>query len=186
MYTFTSIAALCGLLEQAYRDGPGETGRTKFVDVLKARFEFGDRAARLYAGTVLGSNSDSSAGVVGTNAERLRGTWRATDASTLANLGYGGNALSSRMEEWNFADDLTYTYSLERQTSLMSPYGSIVRPSSTSEGGLWVPEDRVGSQIEILLLRDGTEGRKVMVDWLASDDDRPMECRIDFSSFSRV
>ena len=142
MYTFTSIAALCRLLEQAYHAGPGEAGRTKFVDALKKTFEFGDRAAHLYAGTVLGSNSDNSAGIVWTNAERLIGAWRATDASSLADIGYGGNTLSSRMEEWNFADDLTYTYRLERQISLMSPYGSIVRPSSTSEGGLWVPPDR--------------------------------------------
>ena len=51
MYTFKSVAALCGLLEQAYHAGPGETGRAKFVDVLKTTFEFGDRAADLYAGT---------------------------------------------------------------------------------------------------------------------------------------
>jgi hypothetical protein len=50
MYTFTSVAALCGLLEQAYHAGPGETGRTTFVDALKTTFEFGDRAAHLYAG----------------------------------------------------------------------------------------------------------------------------------------
>ena len=45
MYTFTNVAALCGLLEQAYQAGPGETGRTKFVDVLKTSYEFGDRGA---------------------------------------------------------------------------------------------------------------------------------------------
>ena len=185
MYTFTSIAALCRLLEQAYHAGPGETGRKAFVDMLKKTFEFGDDAAQLYAGTVLGSNSDNSAGIVQTNAERLIGTWRATDASSLADLGYGGNALSSRMEEWNFADDLTYTYRLERQTSLMSPYGSIVRPSSTSEGGLWVPPDRTGPQIDILLLPDGTDGRKAEVDWLGSDDNRPMQCRINGTRFLR-
>jgi hypothetical protein len=185
MYTFTSVAALCGLLERAYQAGPGETGRATFVDALKTTYEFGDHAAHLYAETVLGSNLDNSAGIVRTNAERLIGTWRATGASSLADLGYGGNALSSRIEEWNFADDLTYTYRLERQTSLMSPYGSIVRPSSTSEGGLWVPPDRTGLQIEILLLRHGTDGRKVEVDWLGSDDDRPMQCRIDGTRFQR-
>jgi hypothetical protein len=185
MYTFTSVAALCGLLEQAYQAGPGETGRTKFVDVLKTRFEFGDRAAQLYAETVLGSNADHSAGIVRTNAERLIGTWRATDASSLADLGYGGNALSSRIEEWNFADDLTYTYRLEKQISFMSPYGSMVRPSSTSEGGLWVPPDRIGPQIDILLLPDGTDGRKAGVDWLGSDDSRPMQCRINGTRFLR-
>ena len=185
MYTFTSIAALRRLLEQAYHAGPGETGRTAFVDMLKEKFEFGDDAAQLYAGTVLGSNSDNSAGIVQTNAERLIGMWRATGASSLADLGYGGNALSSRVEEWNFADDLTYTYRLERQTSLMSPYGSIVRPSSTSEGGLWVPPDRTGLQIDILLLPDGTDGRKAEVDWLGSDDNRPMQCRINGTRFLR-
>lgn len=185
MYTFTSVAALCGLLEQAYHAGPGETGRTKFVDALKTTYEFGDRAAHLYAGTVLGSNSDNSASIVRTNAERLIGTWRATGASSLADLGYGGNALSSREEEWNFADDLTYTYRLEKQISLMSPYGSMVRPSSTSEGGLWVPPDRTGPQINILLLCHGTDGRKAVVDWLGSDDDRPKQCLIDFTRFLR-
>ena len=185
MYKFRSVADLCGLLEQAYHAGPGETGRTKFVDALKTTYEFGDRAAHLYAGTVLGSNSDNSASIVRTNAERLIGTWRATGASSLADLGYGGNALSSRMEEWNFADDLTYTYRLEKQISLMSPYGSIVRPSSTSEGGLWVPPDRTGPQIDILLLRDGTDGRKAVVDWLGSDDDRPMQCQINGTRFLR-
>ena len=185
MYTFTSVAALCGLLEQAYHAGPGETGRTKFVDTLKTTFEFGDSAARLYAETALGSNSDNSADIVRTNAERLIGTWRATGASSLADLGYGGNALSSRIEEWSFADDLTYTYRLEKQISLMSPYGSIVRPSSTSEGGLWVPPDRTGPQIDILLLRDGVVGREAVIDWLGSDDDRPMECRIDGTRFQR-
>ena len=185
MYTFTSIAALCRLLEQAYHAGPGETGRTKFVDTLKTRYEFGDGAAHLYAETVLGSNSDNCAGIVRTNAERLIGTWRATGASSLADIGYGGNALSSRVEEWNFADDLTYTYRLEKQISLMSPYGSMVRPSSTSEGGLWVPPDRTGLQIEILLLNHGTDGRKVEVDWLGSDDVRPMQCLIDFTRFLR-
>jgi hypothetical protein len=185
MYTFTSVAALCGLLEQVYHAGPGETGRTKFVDALKTTYEFGDRAAHLYAGTVLGSNSDNSASIVRTNAERLIGTWRATGASSLADLGYGGNALSSREEEWNFADDLTYTYRLEKQISFMSPYGSMVRPSSTSEGGLWVPPDRTGPQINILLLCHGTDGRKAMVDWLGSDDDRPMQCQINGTRFLR-
>jgi hypothetical protein len=185
MYTFTNVAALCGVLEQAYQAGPGETGRTKFVATLKTSYEFGDRAALLYAGTVLGSNSDNSADIVRTNAERLIGTWRATGASTLADLGYGGNALSSTVEEWNFADDLTYTYRLERQMSFMSPYGSIVRPSSTSEGGLWVPPDRTGPQIEILLLRDGTDDRQAVIDWLGSDDNRPMQCQINGTRFVR-
>ena len=185
MYTFKSVAALCGLLEQAYQAGPGETGRTKFVDTLKTTFEFGDRAAQLYAETALGSNSDNSADIVRTNAERLLGTWRATSGSTLADLGYGGNALSSRIEEWNFVTDMTYTYKLEKQTSIMSHYGSIVRPYSTSESGMWVPPNRTGPQINILLLRHGTDGREVMVDWLGSDDDRPMECRIDFTRFQR-
>lgn len=185
MYTFTSVAALCGLLEQAYHAGPGETGRTKFVDALKTTYEFGDRAAHLYAETVLGSNSENSASIVRTNAERLIGTWRATGASTLADIGYGGNALSSREEEWNFADDLTYTYRLEKQISLMSPYGSMVRPSSTSEGGLWVPPDRTGRQINILLLAHGTDGRKAMVNWLGSDDDVPMQCQINGTRFQR-
>ena len=185
MYKFRSVADLCGLLEQAYHAGPGETGRTKFVDVLKTTLEFGDGAAHLYAETALGSNSDNSASIVRTNAERLIGMWRATGASSLADLGYGGNALSSRVEEWNFADDLTYTYRLERQTSLMSPYGSMVRPSSTSAGGLWVPPDRTGPQIDILLLRDGTDGRTVVIDWLGSDDDRPMQCQINGTRFLR-
>ena len=185
MYKFRNVADLYGLLEQAYHAGPGETGRTKFVDVLKTTLEFGDDAAHLYAGTALGSNSDKSASIVRTNAERLIGTWRATGGSPLANLGYGGNALSSRVEEWNFAHDLTYTYRLERQTSLMSPYGSIVRPSSTSEGGLWVPPDRTGPQIDILLLSHGTDGRKAVVDWLGSDDDRPMGCQINGTRFLR-
>jgi hypothetical protein len=185
MYTFTNVAALCGLLERAYQAGPGETGRTTLVAALKTTYEFGDRAAHLYAETVLGSNSDNSAGIVRTNAERLIGTWRATGTSSLADLGYGGNALSSREEEWNFADDMTYTYRLKRQTSLMSPYGSMVRPSSTSEGGLWVPPDRTGLQIDILLLRDGTDGRTAEVDWLGSDDDRPMQCQINGTRFLR-
>ena len=185
MYTFKSVAALCGLLETAHQAGPGETGRMTFVATLKTTFEFEDRAAHLYAETALGSNSDNSAGIVQTNAERLLGRWRATGGSTLADLGYGGNALSSRMEEWNFADDLTYTYRLEKQISLMSPYGSIVRPSSTSEGGMWIPPDRTGLQIDILLLRDGTDGRTVEIDWLGSDDDRPMKCRIDGTTFLR-
>src|SRR4051794_5691541 len=102
MYTFTNVAALCALLEQACAAGPGEIGRTKFVDALKRTYEFEDRAAHLYAETVLGSNADNSASAVRTNAERLIGTWRATGGSSLADLGYGGNALSSRVEEWNF------------------------------------------------------------------------------------
>ena len=185
MYTFTNVAALCGFLEQASQAGPGETGRTKFVEALKTTYEFGDRAAHLYAETVLGSNSDNSAGIVRTNAERLIGTWRATGASSLADIGYGGNALSSREEEWNFADDMTYTYRLEKQISTMSPYGSMVRPSSTSEGGLWVPPDRTGPQINILLLAHGTDGRKAMVNWLGSDDDLPMQCQINGTRFQR-
>jgi hypothetical protein len=185
MYTFKSVAALCGLLEQAYHAGPGETGRTKFVDVLKTTFEFGDGAAHLFAGTALGSNSDNSASIVRTNAERLIGTWRASGGSSVADLGYGGNALSSTIEEWNFADDMTYAYQLEKQISLMSPYGSMVRPSSTSESGMWVPPDRTDPQINVLLLRDGTDGRELFVDWLGFDDDRPMECRIDFTRFLR-
>ena len=68
MYTFKSVAALCGLLEQAYHAGPGETGRAKFVDVLKTTFGFGDCAAHLYTGTALGSNSDNSDSIVRTNA----------------------------------------------------------------------------------------------------------------------
>ena len=107
--------------------------------MLKTTFEFGDRAAHLYAETMLGSDSDNSASIVRTNAERLIGTWRATGGSSLADLGYGGNALSSTIEEWNFTDDMTYSYRLEKQTSIMSPYGSMVRPSSTSESGMWAP-----------------------------------------------
>ena len=185
MYTFRNVADLCGLLEQAYQAGPGETRLTKFVDILKTTLEFGDGAAQLYAETVLGSNSDNSASIVRRNAERLIGTWRATGGTPLADLGYGGNAISSRIEEWNFADDMTYTYRLERQTSLMSPYGSMVRPYSKSEGGFWAPPDRTGPQIEILLLPDGADGRTVEVDWRGSDDDRPMKCRIDGTTFQR-
>jgi len=185
MYTFTNVDALCERLELAYQAGAGETGRTQFVEMLKTRYEFGDRAAVLYAGTVLGSNSEKSAAIVRTNAERLIGRWRVMRGSTLANVGYGGNAVSSTIEEWNFAEDLTYTYRSERQTSIMSPYGSIVRPSTTSEGGLWVPPDRTGQQIEILLLRDGTSDRRAWIDWLGSDDNRPMECKIDFTRFAR-
>ena len=44
---------------------------------------------------------------------------------------------------------------------------------------------RTGPQINILLLRDGTDGREAMVDWLGSDDDRPMQCLIDFTRFLR-
>ena len=50
MYKFTSVADLCGLLEQAYHAGPGETGRAKFVDVLKTTFEFGDARRTLVRG----------------------------------------------------------------------------------------------------------------------------------------
>ena len=185
MYTFKSVAALCGLLERAHQAGPGETGRTQFVDALKTTYEFEDGAAHLYAETVLGSNSDNSAGIVRTNAERLIGTWRATGASSLADIGYGGNALSSKVEEWTFFDDLTYRYSLERQTSFMSPYGSVVRPSSTSESGLWAPPDRIGARIDILLLPDGLEDRSVMVDWLGSTEASPTECSLDFTKFRR-
>jgi hypothetical protein len=78
-----------------------------------------------------------------------------------------------------------YTYRLEKQTSLMSPYGSIVRPFSTGEGGMWVPPDRTDPRIDILLLRHGTDGREVAIDWLGSDDDRPMECQIDGTRFLR-
>src|SRR5256714_10426770 len=113
MYTFTSVAALCGLLERAYHAGPDETGRTTFVDALKTTYEFGDRAAHLYAGTVLGSDSDNSASIVRTNAERLIGTWRATGASSLADIGYGGHALSPKVGEWKFPDRPAYTYPLE-------------------------------------------------------------------------
>jgi len=67
----------------------------------------------------------------------------------------------------------------------MSPYGSMVCPSSTSEGGLWVPPDRTGPQINILLLCQGTGGWKAMVDWLGSDDDRPMQCQINGTRFQR-
>jgi hypothetical protein len=155
------------------------------IDRLKSRYEFGEDAARLYAETALGCNSDNPVAIVRKNAERLIGKWRATGGSTLANLGYGGNALSSTVEEWVFAEDLTYSYRRERQMSFMSPYGSVVRPSSTSEDGLWVPQDRTGPRIDILLLRDGKDGRKVMVDWLGSDDDRPIQCGIDFTRFQR-
>ena len=93
---------------------------------------------------------------------------RSSSSNVLANLGYGGNALSSRIEQWTFFDDLTYRYSLERQTSFMSPYGSAVRPSSKSETGVWAPPDRIGERIDILLLPDGLEDRTVMVDWLGS------------------
>ena len=82
---------------------------------------------------------------------------------SLADLGYGGNALSSTIEEWNFTDNMTYSYRLEKQTSIMSPYGSMVRPSSTSESGMWAPPDQTGPQINILLLRDGTDDREAMI-----------------------
>src|SRR5258705_13076621 len=141
MYTFKSVAALCGLLERAHQAGPGETGRMTFVATLKTTFEFEDRAAHLYAETALGSNSDNSAGIVRTNAERLIGTWRATGASSLADLGYGGNALSSRMERRNFLAEMTYTYRIEMQKSLLTPYRSMCPPSSTTAGGMRVPPD---------------------------------------------
>jgi len=68
----------------------------------------------------------------------------------------------------------------------MSPYGSMVRPSAASEGGLWVPPERAGPRINILLLSHGTDGRKAVVDWLGSDDDRPMECQINGTRFLRL
>ena len=134
---------------------------------------------------MLSNNSETSAGYVRTNAERLIGAWRSSGSNVLANLGYGGNALSSRTEEWTFSDDLTYRYSLERQTSFMSPYGTSVRPSSKSESGLWAPPDRIGERIDILLLPYGLEDRKVMVDWLGSTKASPAECSLDFTRFHR-
>jgi hypothetical protein len=185
MLTFTSTAALCGVLETAYRAGPGEPGRKEFEKGLQTSLKFTEKQARLYASTVLGNNSETSAGYVRSNAERLVGTWRASGSNVLANLGYGGNALSTTLEEWTFFDDLTYRYSLERQTSFMSPYGTSVRPSSKSESGLWAPPDRIGERIEILLLPHGLEGRTVMVDWRGSTEASPMECSLDFTRFRR-
>src|SRR5436190_3108216 len=185
MLTFKSTAALCGVLETAYRSAPGEPGRKEFEKVLQTIFKFSEKQAQLYASTVLGNNSETSAGYVRTNAERLIGTWRASGSNVLANIGYGGNALSSRMEEWTFSDDRTYRYSLVRQTSFMSPYGTSVRPSSKSESGLWAPPDRIGARIDILLLPYGLEHRTIMVDWLGSAEASPRECSLDFTRFHR-
>jgi len=185
MLTFKSTAALCGVLEQFYRIGPGEPGRKEFEKGLQTSLKFSEKEARLFASTVLGTNSEASAGYVRTNAARLIGTWRASGSNVLANLGYGGNALSSRMEEWTFFDDLSYRYSLERQTSFMSPYGSSVRPSSKSESGLWAPPDRMGERINILLLPYGLDDRTVMVDWLGSTEASPTKCSLDFTHFHR-
>jgi hypothetical protein len=185
MLTFKSTAALCGVLEIAYRSGPGEPGRKEFEKALQTSFEFNEKQARLYASTVLGNNSETSAGYVRTNAERLIGTWRASGSNVLANVGYGGNAISSRMEQWTFFDDLTYRYLLERQTSFMSPYGSSVRPSSKSESGLWAPPDRIGARIDILLLPVGLDDRTIMIDWLGSTEASPTECSLDFTRFRR-
>src|SRR2546423_6051846 len=102
MYTFTSVAALCGLLERAYHAGPGETGRTTLVAALKTTYEFGDRAAQLYAETVLGSNSDNSASIVRTNAERLIGRWRATGGAPPFHPRHCGQAASSTIAEKEF------------------------------------------------------------------------------------
>jgi hypothetical protein len=185
MLTFKSTAALCGALEIFYRSGPGEPGRKEFEKGLQTSLKFSEKQARLYASTVLSNNSETSAGYVRTNAARLVGTWRASGSNVLANIGYGGNALSSTMEEWTFFDDLTYRYSLERQTSFMSPYGSVVRPSSTSESGLWAPPDRIGATIDILLLPTGLEDRKVRVDWLGSTEASPTECSLGITRFRR-
>ena len=185
MFTFKSTAAFCGVLEIFYRSGPGEPGRKEFEKGLQTSLKFSEKQARLYASTVLSNNSETSAGYVRTNAERLIGTWRAGGSNVLANIGYGGNALSSRTEQWTFFDDLTYRYSLERQTSFMSPYGTSVRPSSKSESGLWAPPDRIGARIDILLLPDGLEDRSVMVDWLGSTEASPTECSLDFTRFHR-
>ena len=95
MLTFTSTAALCGVLEIAYRSGPGEPGRKEFEKGLQTSLKFSEKQARLYASTVLGNNSETSAGYVRTNAERLIGTWRSGGSNVLANIGYGGNALST-------------------------------------------------------------------------------------------
>ena len=185
MLRFKNTAALCGVLETAYRSGPGEPGRNEFEKVLQTILKFSEKQALLYASTVLSNNSETSAGYVRTNAERLIGTWRSSSSNVLANVGYDGNALSSRIEQWTFFDDLTYRYSLERQTSFMSPYGSAVRPSSTSETGIWAPPDRTGERIYILLLPDGREDRTVMVNWLGSTEASPPECSIDFTRFHR-
>jgi hypothetical protein len=185
MHTFKSTAALCGLLETAYRIGPGEPGRKELEKGLQTSFEFSEKQARLYASTVLGNNSETSASYVRTNAARLVGRWRASGSNVLASLGYGGNALSSTMEEWTFFDDLTYRYSLERQMSFMSPYGSSVRPSSKSESGLWAPPDRIGATIDILVLPYGLEDRRVRIDWLGSSEASPTECSLGITRFRR-
>jgi hypothetical protein len=185
MLTFKSTAALCGALEKFYRCGPGEPGRKEFEKGLQTSLKFSEKEARLFASTVLGKNSETSASNVRTNAERLIGTWRAGGSDVLANIGYGGNALSSRVEQWTFFDDLTYSYSLERQTTFMSPYGSSVRPSSKSESGLWAPPDQIGERINILLLPYGLKDRTVMVDWRGSTETSPRECSLDFTRFRR-
>src|SRR4051812_43772867 len=123
MLTFKSAAALIGVLEKAYGWGPGEPGRKLFEEALQTVMKFSEKQARLYGSTVLGDNLETSAGYVRTNVERLIGRWRFSGSNVLANVGYGGNALSSTIEEWTFLDDMSYRYSLERQTSIMSPYG---------------------------------------------------------------
>jgi hypothetical protein len=185
MYTFTNISALCDLVAKAYRAGAGTPGRQQFAEVLRSRFEFGDRAADKYASTVLQDNNASSAETVRINAVRLVGTWRNSTSTSLADVGYGGNALRTRIEEWTFSDDLTYAYSLEMMTSAMSPWGSWSRPSTKRETGLWVPPDRLGASMDILILADGERDREVRIDWLDANDATPKECRIDLSRFYR-
>jgi len=185
MYTFASIDALCDLVAKSYRAGPGAPGRQQFTEVLRSRFEFGKQAAEKYASTVLQDNGASSAETVRINAVRLVGIWRNSGSKSLADVGYGGNALRTRIEEWAFSDDLTYAYSLETMTSGMSPWGSWSRPSTTRETGLWVPPDRLGASMDILVLADGQRDREVRIDWLDANDAKPMECRIDLSRFCR-
>jgi hypothetical protein len=187
MKRFGTIDALCNILEAAYREGPGEPGRNAFMKVLQSHLDFQQTQAYKYAWTVLHDNSELSSEHVRANFARLVGTWRTSSGKTLADVGYGGNAMSTRVETWTFYDDLAYSHSIESITSAYSPWGSWSRPWSKEEDGQWVPPDRIGSVINILVFPFGqNENREVRIDWGSCKDARPMECRIDFSEFRRA
>ena len=186
MKSFKSVAALHSLLTTVCQAGGGAADKDRLLEDLATALDLERENARLLTWTLLSDNLKESADRVRENADRLMGTWQVQRTESGGSIGFGGNMLISQVDSWSF-QDFRYTHTKERQLSYMSPYGSRVQPSSsTEERGIWVPPDRTGPSMEIAAISEARYGRHLTVDWLGSNQLRPEACLIDGTRFART
>ena len=151
MKHFVDISALHDFLESIYENAEGEPGKILFREELQRQLEFSPEQAKIYSSTVLTKNSNGSGDWVNMNAAKLSGRWVHIDQYS------SGGYINNKTTTWEFNDDLTYQYKIEKYESTLNlgafyNFSATINPKPVIEYGIWAPSDRLELNISIVTI----------------------------------